>query len=543
MNRSLKLSILMALALGSTQVAAVELGQAQIKSALGQPLLVEIPVTQASPAELQSLSAQLASSDAFAKASISGGRPSIPLQFSVADANGHKVIRITSASNVDDPYLDLLVEVSSSSGSAVREVTVLLDPPSKVAKAPVSSAAHHRGAAANAPTSSTTSTPVATTSRPARTSASSASSDNTGTVKNGQYGPVTKGQSLSAVAAATAPKGVNVDQMMLALKSANPDAFYRDNINALKAGVVLRVPSRDDAMANELAAAAAAVRQQNADWRNGPTRTPISVADAGTRASTSTAPTSAANSGDKLALVPPGSDGQSAGANGKRGAANAAVREELQRSQETLSSLQQQSNDLKSRLKDLEDLNNKNQRLLSLKDDQIAELQRKLADARKSAGLPALPVGATATVASSAPKPAQPIVAASTHAPITAPALAASVAKPAAPLASTAPVTSGSANGPVLTPVPSSSVAVAPVVKPTPKPVVKPHVPIVAAPAVEETPWYMEPWAWGYRCRHRGIARRDGFDEPSSQADRGCQQTARHILAGRSLRYRIGSVG
>src|SRR5579859_3512466 len=100
MNRSLKLSILLALALGSSQVAAVELGQAHVKSALGQPLLVDIPVTQATPAELQSLSAQLASNDAFAKAG--SQRPSIPLQFSVVDDNGHKVIRITSSSVVDD---------------------------------------------------------------------------------------------------------------------------------------------------------------------------------------------------------------------------------------------------------------------------------------------------------------------------------------------------------------------------------------------------------------------------------------------------------
>src|SRR5579871_5240996 len=116
MNRSLKLSILMALALGSTQVAALELGQAQVKSALGQPLLVEIPVTQGTPEELQSLSAALAPNDAFVKAGST--RPSFPLQFVVVDDGGHKVIRVTSASSVDDPYLDLLVQVTATSGSS-----------------------------------------------------------------------------------------------------------------------------------------------------------------------------------------------------------------------------------------------------------------------------------------------------------------------------------------------------------------------------------------------------------------------------------------
>ena len=58
MNRSLKLSMLLALALGSSQAAALELGQIQVKSALGQPLLAEIPVNPDSPAELQNLTSR-----------------------------------------------------------------------------------------------------------------------------------------------------------------------------------------------------------------------------------------------------------------------------------------------------------------------------------------------------------------------------------------------------------------------------------------------------------------------------------------------------
>ena len=76
MNRSLKLSMLMALGLCSSQLMAVDLGQIQVKSALGQPLLAEIPVHAATPAELQHLSAQLASSEDFVRAGISGGRTS-----------------------------------------------------------------------------------------------------------------------------------------------------------------------------------------------------------------------------------------------------------------------------------------------------------------------------------------------------------------------------------------------------------------------------------------------------------------------------------
>jgi pilus assembly protein FimV len=474
MNRSLKLSILLALALGSAQAAAVELGQAHVKSALGQPLLVEIPVTQATPAELQSLNAQLASNDAFAKAG--GQRPAVALDFSVADVNGHKVIRITSSASVDDPYLDLLVQVSSSTGSSVREFAILLDPPGKVQQAAASSApTRHRAPASNTSASAASST---TTASPSQTAAAPAHH-----AQSGEF-TVEKGQTLSHVAVETAIPGVDKNQMMLALKAANPDAFYRDNINALKAGAVLRVPSRDDAQTTAAAEAAATVRQQDSDWRNGTVAAPVGVATGGTRENASVAPTATSNA-DRLALVPPGSEGQSAGGTNGKGGANANIRQELQRSQETLSSLEQQSGELKSRLKDLEDLNTKNQRLLSLKDNEIADLQKKLAEARKSAGLPPAPVAALAAAASVPAKAAAPAMAASTHPVATNPALnsLANAAKPAAPPASSSTASSPAAA--VTTPLNAAA----------PKHMSHP-MHRVAPPAPAEQPWYMQTWAW-----------------------------------------------
>jgi pilus assembly protein FimV len=468
MNRSLKLSILMALALGSTQAAAVELGQAHVKSALGQPLLVDIPVTQATPAELQSLSAQLASNDAFAK--IGMARPAIALQFAVADEGGHKVIRVTSSTPVDDPYLDLMVEVSSSTGSSVREFPILLDPPGKTQSA--TSSAPSRRAPVSSASASAGEAPAP------RQAAAAAPGHHVAEVKNGQFGPVERGATLSHVASEVAPAaGVDTNQMMLALKSANPDAFYRDNINALKAGAILRVPSREDAQALTAEAALAAVRQQNSDWRNGTVSAPVAVAAGGTRSNASVAPTQTSNA-DKLALVPATGEGQSAG--GTNGKANAAVRQELQRSQETLASLQQQSDELKSRLKDLEDLNSKNQRLLSLKDNEIADLQKKLADARKSAGMPAEPVAAApapAPVAAPTPapaKPAQPAAAASTHTVQTA------APSPAAPASSSTAQHTAAVTTPLNAPA-------------KPKPVT--HPVRIPKPAVVEQPWYMQTWA------------------------------------------------
>lgn len=498
MNRSLKLSMLLALALGSTQAAAMELGQIQVKSALGQPLLAEIPVNPASPAELQNLTAQLASAADAAQAGVAAG-PTVPLQFAVVDgANGHKVIRITSTAPVNDPYLDLLVEVNNAAGKSLREFTILLDPPSSQAanvpatQAPVQSAAkpsRRAAAPANAPASSQSTTAAAPAPAPVAKPAKPAAAPRV--AAGGTFGPVERGDTLTSIAHQTAPDGVDVNQMLVALKQANPDAFYHDNINALKTGAVLRVPSREDAQALALAAAAEEVRKQNSDWRSGAARTPTTVADAGTRAAASSAPSAAAPSGDHLALVPAkeGSD-NAAGHGGKGEKAEkgmAALHQDLLRSQESLATLQQQGDELKSRLKDLEDINSKNERLLSLKDNEIAELQHKLADARKAAGLPADAAAAKLATAASTPAKAEDTVV-KANAPATAPAPAASAPASAAPASATsATVATAPAHASTASAVAQSAAAAKPVTKPVAKP----------APVAEEEPWYMQTWAWG----------------------------------------------
>lgn len=471
MNRSLKWSVLMALALGSSQVLAqgsgqanaLDLGQIQVKSALGQPLLAEIPLHSNSPADLRGLKVQLASGEDFARAGIANGRTSVPLNFDVVDlGNGRRVIRITSSVAVNDPYLDLLLQVDGATGKSVREFTLLLDPPGMTAAAP----AHVPAPAPRAAPMPAAAPAIAPAPIPRASPATG----------NGSYGPVERGQTLSTIARNAAP-GADVHQVMLAFKRANPDAFYRDNINALKSGEVLRVPTREEIQSVERAAAVAEVRRENSDWRANATSLPTTVADAATRQSASSAPArSAAASNDRLALVP-----ASAGKTGANGDAKASaeLKQNLLRSQESLANLQQQSSDLKGQLKELADINSKNERLLSLKDNQIAELQAKLAAASKTAGAP---VAAIPAVAATANKPTGAELAAA------APAVAGTAARASA-ATMMAPATS--------TPVASAAAVVAAPAKTapvTPKPAAR-HVPR-PTPTDLDQPWYMQPVAW-----------------------------------------------
>ncbi len=489
MNRSLKLSMLVALALGSSQLLAVDMGQVQVKSALGQPLLAEIPLHPASPAELQGLKVKLASSEQFARAGIVGGRTDIPLHFSVA-TGAHPVIRITSSEPVNDPYLDLLIEVDGKDGPSVREYAILLDPPGS-----------HPVAATPAPAPVAAPRPASPAPRPAQRAPAPAPQAAAATrtpapaaVENGRLGPVQSGQTLSGIARSVTPTGVDVRQMMLALQQANPDAFYRDNINALKSGAVLRVPSASEAQAMSLAAAAAEVSRQNSDWRAGTPGKPAVVADAATRASSSGSPTTgAADNEDRLALVPPQAGTAGGGqSSGKTDQSSASLREELLRSRESVASLKQQSGDLKARLKDLTDINAKNEHLLSLKDSEIAELQAKLAAARKSTGAPATaPVAASTVAEPAALAPAVASAGSSAEASESPVAWASSGAATSASVAAAgtafAPAGSASLATASATPAAAATVAAEPASAPAPAP----------APArVVEQPWYMQTWAW-----------------------------------------------
>ncbi len=486
MNRSLKLSMLVALALGSSQVLALDMGQIQVKSALWQPLLAEIPINSATPAELKGLTVQLASNEDFARAGIVGGRTTVPLSFSVVNSGGRPVIRITSTVAVNDPYLDLLLEVNDHAGKSVREFAILLDPPNSTPGAGVATAPSVPVRSAPVrPARTTPSTSTAAESAPAprphHPAAAPKSDEAAAGASKGKYGPVERGQTLSSIARCTAPSaGVSMNQMLIALKQANPDAFYRDNINALKRGVILRIPTAAEAQTLAAAAAVAEVQQQNSDWRAGRVGKSTTVADTATR-SPASGPASSGSNGvtDRLALVSAadrqGASGQGGQVGGKGDQSSAGLRQELQRTKESLASVQQQSNDLKTRLQDLNDINSKNERLLSLKDNQIAELQAKLAAARKAAGLPVQTVSAVATPAKAATAAAKP--------PVTV-AAAGSAAAPGA-----------TASASAAAPVASSSVKTAPVAAVAAPAAVMPKPVIVPTPVAED-PWYMQTWAW-----------------------------------------------
>ena len=127
----------MLLALAAAPAWALGLGQLQLKSKLGEPLLAEIPVISADPMELQDLQVRLAAPDTFLRVGLPlPDRMVSDLQFKlVYDTLGQPVIRVTSPGPVAMPMMTFLLEVDWGEGRLVREYSVLLTEPDAVAAA------------------------------------------------------------------------------------------------------------------------------------------------------------------------------------------------------------------------------------------------------------------------------------------------------------------------------------------------------------------------------------------------------------------------
>ncbi|MHB8825330.1 MAG: type IV pilus assembly protein FimV, partial [Thiobacillus sp.] len=238
---------------------AAGLGKLSVTSALGQPLAAEIELFAADKAELDSLSASLASDQAFRDARVEFAPVLSSLRFAVAKKpNGKTVLKVSSSRPVNDPFIDMLVELNWASGRLVREYTVLLDPPgmgSVQTVAPVAVAPARTAVAAPAAAPQATTAPA--TPRPSTPAAQTAAPDRV-TVK--------RGDTLTRIASRVRPEGVSLEQTLLGLYRENDQAFD-GNMNRLKAGKTLNVPSAEKVAAIPQQEAVREIRLQADDWR------------------------------------------------------------------------------------------------------------------------------------------------------------------------------------------------------------------------------------------------------------------------------------
>jgi pilus assembly protein FimV len=252
---------------------AAGLGKLTVSSALGQPLVAEIELLAADKGELDSLAANLASNDAFRDAHIDFSPVLSSLQFKVEKkSNGRAVLKVTSAKPVNDPFIDMLIELNWASGRLVREYTVLLDPPSVaapqlVAPVVVAPAVTSTAPAPKAPPPAAAAPSAAVADKPGKPLAKSDVAPSADKASAAERVRVKSGDTLVAIARRVRPEGVALDQALIGLYRVNTSAFAGQNINRLKAGKTLKVPTAEEMTAIDGSDARREIKSQNDSWQ------------------------------------------------------------------------------------------------------------------------------------------------------------------------------------------------------------------------------------------------------------------------------------
>lgn len=444
--------------------SAAGLGKLTVLSSLGQPLRAEIEVTSVSQDEAGSLVPRLASAEAFRQANVDLNPALFSLRFAVEQRGSGQVIRVTSTQPINEPFVDMLLELGGSKGRLVREYTFLLDPPEMRNRqsAQVGSSVTTRPLPPVAPpvasrSFETVREPVREAPPPSRAVAKperTASTPKPETEAD-EY-RVKKGDSLAKIANQFRSEGVSLDQMLVALYRANPEAFVGKNMNRLRSGQILSVPGSSDAKAISSSEAHGVVIAQASDFNSYRSKLAGQVATAEPKQSDEARQTAGgkittriqedsapAESKDKLKLSKSGS----APAAGSDKAAGAST--------EDLIAKDRAIAEANARVKELEKNVSELQKILEVKNRDLADQQKQAESAKAGAQAAPAASGSQSEVASS-------VVAAT-------PAAASSVAETTD---LTPPVSSVVAE-------PVSAVVAAPVIPPV---VAKPKPPVVVPP-------------------------------------------------------------
>jgi pilus assembly protein FimV len=398
---------ILALFLGASVANAAGLGKLTVTSGLGQILNAEIDLVSLQPGELDSLTARVAAPEAFRDARIEYSSSLRLLRFSVEKrVTGQAYLKVTSVAPINEPFVDVLIEVTWPAGRIQREYPILLDPPgySQARVAPPTVAA---APASRAPETPPASAPAASSapsaSEPAAAPGAAAAAPSGGpsaqaelstppgapreTAASGDtYGPIQKGETLRKIAEETKPADVSLDQMLVALYRENQGAFINNNMNRMKTGQILRVPSAEEVSKIEAKDANQEIRTHVADWKayreqlaggvpSLPARGDASNAAAGRVASAAVTPPAPPSAEPKDVLKLSKSDsGKAAAGAGKGGGQDRvnALQEEVIAKDKALKESQSRVADLEKQIRDM-------QRLLDLKGAAPAKTDTKVA--------------------------------------------------------------------------------------------------------------------------------------------------------------------
>lgn len=382
---------------------AAGLGNIVVFSLLGQPLRAEVEVS-ATREELAGMKAQLAPSSVFKEANVDYVKSLAGIKFSMDKrANGQPIIKLKSDKPINEPFVDLLLELNWPTGRLMREYTFLLDPPELTAKnvVPITPAK------APPPLIGSTSSAATRTASmiddeqrgkalaQARAQSNRKAPDQPADGQNSHT--VKRGDSMQKIARKGKPDGISLEQMLVGLWQANPEAFDGGNMNRLKVGQTLSTPEKARLEATSSQAARKIIVAQAADWNayrqklstqaaRGLAKEDVGQRDTAGRITAQVDDMAApvAQSKDQLKVSRTGAAGASGGAKGKLSEEDLIAKDKaLQETNERIASLEKNIASM--------------QKLVEMKDQQLAALQNPMVAA------PATPLTPEQLVSTSPP--------------------------------------------------------------------------------------------------------------------------------------------
>ena len=402
---------------GVSSAEAAGLGRLTVQSALGQPLRAEVEVTAVAPDEADSLTARLASPDAFRQAGLQYKEALSGVRMAVEKRDGRYFVKLSSNRPINEPFVDLMLELSWGSGNFTREYTFLLDPPvqrnasqqSRSGAAPVAGASVGGAPLVQQGNGSVRTIDPATgrlvsqdrgQARQPVTSARPAAEQPTTATAGQQAGTVVvgKGETLGMIAARVRPDSATLEQTIVAIHRNNPAAFIQNNPHLIRQGRTLNIPSESEIASIDAGDASRQLRMAARDFRSYKERLAAGVVDLGTgggsttASGTVTAPagedrTADAQKTDRLEL-----SRSDASVDGKGSAVGA-------RDAEAQVAREAALKEANSRIAELEKNVGALRNMLELKDKSLAELQKQLDKARAAGAAVSGAVAPAATAA------------------------------------------------------------------------------------------------------------------------------------------------
>ena len=277
------LGVIVVLAL-STPAFPVGMGGINVVSALGQPLNADIGLLSLNKTQKASLVARLASPDIYKGAGLEypyGKKFTFQIE---SRANGEPYLKVSSEQPINDPFVSLLVELTWSSGKLLREYVFLLDPPGYVAEQPAPAEVQAVAPMTTVEEADLKLSPLQEMGEPTKESESPrpprASEDEkiasapaarapekkpAASIATGNI-TVTRGDTLTRIAAQNKSTDVSLEQMLVALYRANAEQFDGNNMNRIRAGKILRLPDQSELMDVAQSDAKKEIRAHVADW-------------------------------------------------------------------------------------------------------------------------------------------------------------------------------------------------------------------------------------------------------------------------------------